>query len=69
MVTGGEGGTQATVTPRTVTLGEQANDKVEILSGLKPGERFVARSGKPLKNGETVRVSILSETDIQGNKQ
>ncbi len=69
VVTGGEDGTQATVTPRTVTLGEQANDKVEILSGLKPGERFVARSGKPLKNGETVRVSILSETAQQGKQQ
>jgi multidrug efflux pump subunit AcrA (membrane-fusion protein) len=32
VVTGGEDGTQATVTARTVTLGEQANDKVEILS-------------------------------------
>jgi len=31
VVTGGEDG-QATVTARTVTFGEQANDKVEILS-------------------------------------
>lgn len=65
----GEDGTQATVTARTVTLGEQANDKVEILSGLKPGERFVARSGRPLKNSETVRVSILSKTAQSGEQQ
>ncbi len=61
VVNGGEGG-KITVTDRTVTLGERANGKVEILSGLKPGERFVARSGKPLKNGETVGLSIISES-------
>ena len=68
MVNGGEGGRQATVTARAVTLGETANGNVEILSGLKPGERFVARSGRPLKNGETVGVSIISET-AQGEQQ
>jgi RND family efflux transporter MFP subunit len=61
VVNGGEGG-KVTVTARTVTLGERANGKVEILSGLKAGERFVARSGKPLKNGETVGLSIISES-------
>lgn len=54
--------TPAKVTARSVKLGEKIDGKVEILSGLKPGERFVTRSGKPLKNGETVRLSILSET-------
>lgn len=56
-----------TVTSRTVTLGKSADGKVEILSGLQPGERYVARSGRPLKNGETVRLSILSEQNPQAN--
>jgi multidrug efflux pump subunit AcrA (membrane-fusion protein) len=58
-----------TVTSRAVTLGKSADGKVEILSGLQPGERYVARSGRPLKNGEPVRLSILSERTPQGNSK
>ncbi len=54
-------GEKPTVAAREVMLGESADGKVEVLSGLQPGERFVTRSGKPLKEGETVRLSILSE--------
>jgi RND family efflux transporter MFP subunit len=49
------------VTTRAVMLGKRADGKVEILSGLQAGERYVVRSGKPLKEGDTVSLSILSE--------
>jgi multidrug efflux pump subunit AcrA (membrane-fusion protein) len=55
-------GSQAKVQARRVQVGDRDNSKVEIISGLKPGERFVARSGKPLKDGAPVRLSALSET-------
>ncbi|YAF93871.1 MAG: efflux RND transporter periplasmic adaptor subunit [Nodularia sp. CChRGM 3473] len=50
------------VTARAVTLGNKVDGNVEILSGLQPGERYVARSGKPLKDGDAVVLSALSET-------
>jgi RND family efflux transporter MFP subunit len=68
VVSGGEG-SQVTVAARAVKLGERANGQVEILSGLKPGERFVAKSGRPLKNGEAVSLSILSQSAQQGRAQ
>lgn len=49
------------VTARSVTLGERADSKVEILSGLQAGESYVVFSGKPLKDGEDVRISAISE--------
>ncbi len=50
-----------TVSLREVTVGKKIDGKVEILSGLQPGEKFVARSGEPLKDGSNVRLSIISE--------
>jgi HlyD family secretion protein len=44
-----------------VTLGNKADGKVEILSGLEPGEPYVARSSRPLKEGDSVVLSVLSE--------
>ncbi|MEJ6484036.1 efflux RND transporter periplasmic adaptor subunit [Nostoc punctiforme UO1] len=49
------------VTTRAVMFGKRADGRVEILSGLQAGERYVVRSGKPLKEGDTVSLSILSE--------
>ncbi|WP_341526454.1 efflux RND transporter periplasmic adaptor subunit [Nostoc sp. UHCC 0302] len=60
VVTDAEG--KAKVTSRPVNLGKTADGRVEVLSGLQPGERYVVRSGKPLKDGETVNLSVLSET-------
>ncbi len=52
---------KTTVASRTVKLGETNDGKVEIISGLQPNEEYVVRSGKPLKEGDAVRLSILSE--------
>jgi multidrug efflux pump subunit AcrA (membrane-fusion protein) len=53
-------GQQARVSARSVTLGQRQDSQVEILNGLQPGDRFVARSNKPLKDGDPVRLSFLS---------
>ena len=60
VITNREG--QTNVTARAVTLGNKADGNVEILSGLEAGEPYVARSGKPLKDGDSVVLSILSES-------
>jgi HlyD family secretion protein len=52
---------QAKVAARKVILGQRQDGLVEIATGLKPGDRFVLRSSKPLKNGDPVKPSILSE--------
>lgn len=63
VVTGAQN--QAKVQARPVQVGTTANGNVEIISGLKSGERFVVRSDKPLKDGDRVRLSILSQTSEQ----
>ncbi|CEJ46012.1 efflux RND transporter periplasmic adaptor subunit [Umezakia ovalisporum] len=60
LITETEGETKATA--RVVTLGNKADGKVEIVSGLQAGERYIARSSRPLQEGEPVVLSALSET-------
>ncbi|EKQ70011.1 RND family efflux transporter, MFP subunit [Leptolyngbyaceae cyanobacterium JSC-12] len=50
-----------TVKARQVTLGRRQDGKVEILSGLQVGDRYVTRSSQVLKDGTPVKLSILSE--------
>ena len=54
-------GQEGTVMARSVTLGREAQGRVEITAGLQPGETIVVRSGRPLADSQPVRLSILSE--------
>ncbi len=53
---------KAQVKQKSVVVGNIVNGKVEINSGLQPGDRFVINSSKPLKDADEVVLSILSES-------
>jgi HlyD family secretion protein len=55
-------GETVTVQPRSVQVGDRRNGRVEILSGLEPGEAYVVRSNRPLVANEPVQRSLLSES-------
>ncbi|OJT22940.1 hypothetical protein BO221_18755 [Archangium sp. Cb G35] len=61
VVTNGADGGGPRVEERQVRLGARADGQVEILSGLREGERVVVRSERPLKPGTEVRPSALSD--------
>lgn len=56
-----ETGDTVFVEPRTVEVGQRANNQVEVLSGLSPGEEYVLRSSSPLEPGVAVQRSLKSE--------
>ena len=55
-------GKDAIASARQVTLGDRRDGKVVILSGLKEGDRVVVRSGGRLKDGDAVKLSVLSQS-------
>ena len=57
-------GEETTVSAREVELGDRANSQVQILSGLEPGTEYIANSSDKLQNGDRVRLSFISESNL-----
>jgi len=56
-----ESGENISVQARAIEVGNKADGKVAILTGLEVGEQFIIRSSRPLKDGDKVVLSALSE--------
>ncbi|MEM8832016.1 MAG: efflux RND transporter periplasmic adaptor subunit, partial [Cyanobacteria bacterium P01_G01_bin.19] len=53
---------QSNVSKRKVIIkNSSSEEKVEIIAGLLPGERYVIRSSKPLQDKDVVSLSIISQ--------
>jgi len=52
---------QAVVRRRKIRVRDRAKGKLAIATGIQAQEKFVLRTAKPLTDGETVSLSILSE--------
>jgi HlyD family secretion protein len=53
---------ETTAIARSVQVGDRSNGRIEIRSGLEPGETYIVRSSRPLEDGQPVRLSVLSES-------
>ncbi|MBT9315293.1 efflux RND transporter periplasmic adaptor subunit [Leptothoe spongobia] len=56
---------KTTAVARSVRIGQNHQEQIEILSGLEINEPFVVQSDRPLKTGQAVRLSILSEGEAE----
>jgi HlyD family secretion protein len=50
---------------RQVKIGRRVDEQVEVLTGLRAGERVVVRSAQPLTPGAQVRLSAISQKDTK----
>ena len=44
-----------------IKISDRSQGRVAIAAGIEPQEKFVLRTSKPLTDGETVSLSMLSE--------
>lgn len=54
---------------REIKTGERTGDVVEVLAGLKPGEKVVTTGSGFLKDGDTVRLGKVSQADHANDKK
>ncbi len=56
-----EAGDELKAVARSVQLGANRNGQIEVLDGLVPGDRYIAKSDRPLQDGQVVQRSLASE--------
>jgi len=55
------------VSARKITTGIEADGQIEIINGLKPGEKIVIAGNEKLKDGSQVK--LLENKDVSGDKK